>query len=270
MEYGVLAHNAGQLPLSELPFRIHERGFTYVQLALAKAIADVDTSLGRLSPGLANRVAEEFAKHGVSIPVLGCYIDMVHPDEEVRRYGVERFKEHIRMARHFGAAMVASETGFESARYGGEQAWELMRRTVEELLEEAEKWGVIVAIEPCNGQIVHTAERWQRLSEEAPSSNLGAVLDPNNILNGSNFGRQDEVIRDAFERLGSRIVLAHAKDKAYDREGGLKEVCAGKGVMNYPLFMELLRKHKPYVHVTLEAVAPDEMEDALRFMKSFG
>jgi L-ribulose-5-phosphate 3-epimerase len=270
VEFGVLAHNVGPSPLSELPRRINERGFKYVQLALAKAITDIDTSLGRLSPGLANHVAEEFAKHGVGIPVLGCYIDMVNPDEESRRYGVERFKEHIRMARHFGTAMIATETGFESAKYSSDQAWELMRRTVEELLEEAEKWGTFVAIEPCNGQIIHTAGQWQRLSEELPSPNLGAVLDPNNILNGSNFGAQDEVIRDAFERLGSRIVLAHAKDKAYGPEGGLIEVCAGKGSMNYPLFMELLRKHKPYVHVTLEAVAPEEMNEALRFMKSFG
>lgn len=269
MEFGVLAHNAGPSPLHELPRRIGERGFKYVQLALAKAITDIDTSLGRLSPGLANRVAEEFERHGVRIPVLGCYIDMVHPDEETRRYGVERFKEHIRMARHFGTAMIASETGFESSRYSGEQAWELMRHTVEELLEEAEKWGTIVAIEPCNGQIVHTAEQWQRLSEEAPSSNLGAVLDPNNILHAGNFARQDEVIRDAFERLGNRIVLAHAKDKTYGPDGKLAEVCAGKGGMNYPLFMELLRKHKPYVHVTLEAVAPEEMDEALRFMKGF-
>lgn len=266
-EFGALAHDAGQLPLAELPRRIGEKGFRYVQLALAKAIKDVDSGLGRLSPGLANKVAEEFGKHGVGIPVLGCYIDMVNPDEEVRRYGVDRFKEHIRMARHFGAAVVDTETGFVSARYNKEQAWELMRRTVEELLEEAEKYGVFVGIEPCNGQIVSTAEEWQRLSMELPSSNLGAVLDPCNILNEGNFERQDEVIRDAFERLGSRIVLAHAKDTGWGADGKFRQCGAGQGSLNYPLFIELLHKHKPYVHVTTEGLTPDTMIGALRFMQ---
>ncbi|WP_438444486.1 sugar phosphate isomerase/epimerase family protein [Gorillibacterium sp. sgz5001074] len=267
-EYGILAHDVGQLPLAELPRRIAEKGFRYVQLALAKAITDVDTSLGKLSPGLGNRIAEEFERSGVRIPVLGCYIDMVNPDEDARRYGVERFKEHLRMARHFGAALVDTETGFVSAKYNKEQAWELMRRTVEELLEEAEKFGVFVGIEPCNGQIVSTAEEWQRLSEELPSRNLGAVLDPCNILNDGNFDRQDAIIRDAFERLGDRIVLGHAKDVGWGADGKLLQLGAGQGALNYPLFLELLNKHKPFVHVTMENLKPAEMVEALRFMKS--
>lgn len=269
MEVGVLAHCVGKQPLKELPRLIGEQGYRYVQLALAKALADVDTDLGRLSPGLANAVAEEFDRHGVKIPVLGCYIDMVNTNEEVRRHGIERFKEHIRMARHFGAAIVDTETGHVSEKYPAEAAWELTRRTVEELLEEAYKWGVIVAVEPANGHIIGTAQDWRRLADEVKSTHLAAVIDPCNILRDKDFPRQDEAMREAFQLLGDHIVLAHCKDLYVDREGVVREACAGKGTLNYPLFTELLKKHKPHVHMTMESIEPEEMKDAIRFLKSF-
>lgn len=268
MEIGLLAHTVGQLPYKELPREIGERGFRYVQLALAKAISDVDTSLGKLSPGLANVIAEEFDRHHVKIPVLGCYIDMVNPDEDARRYGIERFKEHIRMARHFGAAVVDTETGHVSAKYNQEQAWDLTRRTVEELLEEAEKWGVIVAVEPANGHIIGTAQDWHRLSQEVKSTNLAAVIDPCNILRDKDFPRQDEAMREAFRLMGEHVVLAHAKDLYTGPDGRLQETCAGKGELHYPLFIELLKQYKPHVHVSLESVKPEEMAETLKFMKS--
>ncbi|MNR60794.1 hypothetical protein D3C85_1823680 [compost metagenome] len=47
----------------------------------------------------------------------------------------------------------------------------------------------------------------------------------------------------------------------------MKETFAGNGTLNYPLFVELLKQHKPHVHMTLESVAPSDMESALRFLK---
>ncbi|MDF2925925.1 MAG: sugar phosphate isomerase/epimerase [Paenibacillaceae bacterium] len=269
MEIGLLAHCVGQHSYKELPRLVGEQGFGYVQLALAKAISDVDTSLGKLSPGLANAIAEEFDRHSVKIPVLGCYINMVDPNEEARRYGIDRFKEHIRMARHFGAAVVDTETGHVSAKYNEEQAWELTRRTVEELLEEAEKWGVIVAVEPANSHIIGTAQDWRRLADEVNSTHLAAVIDPCNILRDKDFHRQDEAMREAFRLLGDRVVLAHSKDLYVDGDGAVREACTGKGTLNYALFTDLLKQYKPHVHVTLESVKPEEMQDAIQYLKRF-
>lgn len=270
MEFGVLAHCVGKQTLKELPRLIGEQGYKYVQLALAKAISDVDTGLGRLSPGLGNAVAEEFDRHGVKIPVLGCYIDMVNPNEEARRYGIERFKEHIRMARHFGAAIVDTETGHVSDKYPAEAAWELTVRTVEELLEEAYKWGVQVAVEPANGHIIGTAQDWRRLADEVKSTHLAAVIDPCNILRDKDFPhRQDEAMREAFELMGDHVVLAHCKDLYVDSNGAVREACAGKGTLNYTLFTDLLKQYKPHVHMTMESVKPEEMKDAIRYLKGF-
>ncbi|MNI78558.1 Xylose isomerase-like TIM barrel [compost metagenome] len=138
---------------------------------------------------------------------------------------------------------------------------------MEELLEEAEKWGVIVAVEPANGHIIGTAQDWRRLSDEVKSSNLAAVIDPCNILRDNDFHRQDDAMREAFELMGDHIVLAHSKDLLVGADGIIRETCTGKGTLNYPLFVELLKKYKPHVHMSLESVKPEEMPEALRFLK---
>jgi hypothetical protein len=55
MAYGTLAHTVGTLPLQQLTQKLGTYNLDFVQLALAKAIGDIDTRLGKLSPGLANQ-----------------------------------------------------------------------------------------------------------------------------------------------------------------------------------------------------------------------
>ena len=100
-------------------------------------------------------------KKDVQISVLGCYIHMIHPDKEKRQAELDRFKEHIRFARDFGCSIVGTETGNVHEKTGyttdnfEEQPFLDVVDSVRELVEEAEKFGVIVAIErrhqsPCS------------------------------------------------------------------------------------------------------------------------
>ncbi|CAG7651382.1 hypothetical protein PAESOLCIP111_06304 [Paenibacillus solanacearum] len=258
MRYGILAHNLGKTTCDELVRRVSSYGFEFVQLALAKALSDMDTSLGRLSPGLANHVADTFARQGVRISVLGCYINPIHPNMEERRYGIERFKEHLRYARDFGASVVATETGTIQTymeahpERSTEELWNQLRGVVEELAEEAEKWGVTLGIEPSGTEVIHTADLMHRMLEEVPSTSIGVVIDPCHLLHAHNIERQHEVLQHAFRQLGHRIVLAHVKDMDFTPEGKKTYVRMGTGCVDYPFFMQLLRQYKPYSNVSFE------------------
>ncbi|TBL79978.1 sugar phosphate isomerase/epimerase family protein [Paenibacillus thalictri] len=274
MNLGILAHCYGKLPLEELAVKIGAGGFNSVQLALAKALADVESGLGQLSPGLANYVAESFDRRGVRIAVLGCYINPINPDQAARRYEIDRFKEHLRYARDFGASMVATETGklttYQEQNPDGYQqvAWNLLRETVEELAEEAEKWGVMLAIEPATSLVIHDTDGMVRLLAEVPSSNIGVVIDPVNLLEGYNIERQDEVMIDAFSRLGHKTALIHAKDIVMDPNGQKKYApVIGQGILNYPLFMSLLKKHKPFIDVSLEGLEERHIATSAAFVR---
>lgn len=261
MPVGVLAHLFGSLPYKELPVKVAGQGFTHVQLALWKAISDVDFGKpGNLSPGLAGAIGEQFDKNGVSISVLGCYVRLFDRDEDVRRANVNRFKELLRHAKYFGAPMVAAETGRYEDGGHTDRDWAVMKSTLEELVEEAEKWGVYVGLEAASGHLIGTAPELARMLEEVPSSMVGVVLDPGNLMTADNFARQNEVIEEAFELLGDRIIAAHAKDRIVLPDGGLGVVPAGFGEMNYELYMKLLNQYKPHVHIVMEEANPQQMQ----------
>lgn len=269
MNIGVLSTAFGNLTLSRLATATHEFGFTKTQLNLIR-IDDVDSRPGKLSPGLANFVAEQFERHRVKIPVLGCYTNLIHPDKEQREAGIRRFKDHLRFARDFGASVVATETGtqnpnnqFHSHEDNQSEAnWQLLRGIIGELAEEAEKWGIHLALEGATKTVVNTPERMQRMLEEVPSSSLGIVMDPCNYIDTANMDRQCEVMDDAFARLGNRILLAHAKDFRVTN-GKMTQPAAGTGELNYPHYLRQLVQNKPFGHLFLEHLRPDQMYSAL-------
>ncbi|MFB9328164.1 sugar phosphate isomerase/epimerase family protein [Paenibacillus aurantiacus] len=269
MSVGVLAHLFGCLPYRELAEKVGSAGFRHVQLALWKAVRDVDFSQpGKLSPGLAASIAEEFAKHDVRISVLGCYLHMFDRDEERRRVNIARFKELLRYAPLLGCPTVAFETGVNPGGDYTDQDWTVMRRTLEELAEEAERWGTFIGLEAANGHLVGTAPQLHRMLEEVPSSSIGVVLDPGNLLNDDNFNQQDEVIEEAFRLLGSRIIACHAKDRLPGSDGRIVTAAAGFGQMNYALYMKLLRACKPGVDIIMEEASTADMAAVKRFIEN--
>lgn len=273
MGFGTLAHKVGKRPFKEVVQRLAALDIDFVQLAMSKAFSDIDTSLGHLSPGLASRIAEQFAKAGIRIGILGCYINPVHPDPAERRNELNRFKEHIRFARHLGAPIVATETGAlttyieqEPERYI-EKGWEVLRASVEELAEEAEKWGVYVGLEPVKVHTLTTPEKMRQILDEVPSSMLGVVLDPCNLLNHENLDRQDEIIDQAFDLFGDRIIAAHLKDINFTDDGRTKTSKPGSGIFHTARFLEKLNRQKPMIDISIEDTDEQDLNDVIRYLK---
>ena len=267
MSAGILAHLLGKMPYKELAAKTADYGFPYVQLALAKAFSDVDARLGKLSPGLAQEVGGAFAERGVRIAVLGCYASLVELDDEAYRHNVDRFKEHLRHARHFGAPIVATEVGGVTDPERRAEHVDRLNRALQELVEEAERWGVTIGLEAAQRHLIDSSETLAETLERFPSSCVGVVLDPCNLMNDQRFKEQDHTIREAFRLLGPRIVSTHAKDLRRTADQSLKETAAGSGELNYPLFFELLEQYKPHGYVTLEAVNESQMAEAARFVR---
>lgn len=267
MSVGVLAHLLGTMPYKELAAKTAAQGFPYVQLALSKAFSDVDARLGKLSPGLAQEVGGAFAENGVRIAVLGCYASLVDLDDEVFRHNVDRFKEHLRNARHFGAPIVATEVGGVTNPERRVEHVQRLNRALEELVEEAERWGVTIGLEAAQGHMIDSTETLAETIDRFPSSCVGVVMDPCNLMNPARFDNQDHTIREAFRLLGPRIVSAHVKDLNRAEDGTLRETAAGLGELNYPLFFELLEQYKPYGFATMEAVSESQMAEAARFVR---
>lgn len=273
MRIGVRAHDFGKQSVEELARKISEMGFDCIQLALSKAIADMDFSLGRLNPGMAWRIGKTFDRYGIQIAVLGCYINPVHPDKAERKRQIEQFREHLRFARDFGCGIVATETGSLNADFSfhpdnhGEKAFYDLVESVKEMTEEAEHFGVITAIEGVTRYVTHTPERVAKVLELVNSNNLQVVFDPVNLISIDNYQDQDHIISRSFELFGDRMVILHVKDFAI-QDGKMKSVQAGSGMLNYELLFKLLKTHKPDINILMEDAKPETMAAGMAYLKS--
>lgn len=272
IRYGTLAHTFGCLPIKELTTTLQHYDIDFVQLALSKAIQDLDTSTGKLSPGLASYIGEQFDQAGVRIGVLGCYINPIHPDPEIRRLEINRFKEHLRYARQFGAPMVATETGSlhtyqEQDPVHYEQiGWDTLRATVEELAEEAEKWGVFLGLEGVCTHTLSTPDKMRRILDEVPSSCIGVVLDPINFI-GTATHLQGQIVDDSFRLFGDRIIMAHLKD-IYQDGDKIYHGKAGQGLFHTQAFLSRLQEYKPMIDVSLEDIQAQEINETVSLLKT--
>jgi L-ribulose-5-phosphate 3-epimerase len=274
MNLGVRAHDFGRLPAGELGRRIRAHGFTCVQLAPAKALAEFAAPGGRLTPEFAASAREALAAAGVRIAVLGCYINPVDPDPARRREQLERFKDHLRMARHFGCRVVGTETGSLNADFSfhpanrGEAAFQTLLTGVRELAAVAEAEDAWVGIEGVERYVISDARRLRRLLDAVGSDHVQVIFDPVNLLSPENHVRQDDIIREAFDVLGDRIVVLHAKDFVPEA-GGLRPVLAGLGRLNYGLVMELVRERRPEIDILMEDTDPATVDQGVRFLRGF-
>jgi sugar phosphate isomerase/epimerase len=273
MRIGIRAHDVGKLPADELAGRIAARGLTCVQLAVNKAIEGLNLKAGDMTPGLAWHVGQAFARHHVQIAVLGCYINLSHPDVGARRGLMEFFKDHLCHARDFGCGVVATETGSLNADWSyhpqnrGDAAFADLIPTVAELAAEAERFGVVFGIEGVTSHVLCSPRRIRQLLDAVGSNNLRIVFDPVNLLSIENYRDQDRVIQESFDLFGDRIAVIHAKDFTV-QDNTLKQVRAGQGMLNHKLLLGLLRQRKPYISILLEEAGEQTAEECVRFLNN--
>jgi len=271
MKIGVRGHDVIHSNLDELGKTIYEKNLKSVHLALKKVKTGVNITKGSITPGMAREFRDIFSKYNVNISILGCYINLAHPDDEELNVLLDSFKEHIRFARDFGCSIVGTETGALNKEYlytpqnNTEEAFQRTLNSIKILVEEAEKFGVFVAIEGVTKHVINTPERIKRVIDNVKSNNLQVIYDPVNLIDENNYDKQDDLIRKSFELFGDRIVAIHAKDYVYE-DGNIKLATIGKGQFNYPLLLSLIKQKKPYIDVLLENTTPKDIDESINYI----
>ncbi len=232
-------------------------GFSCVHLALHKVISGVTFDDAAMTEGLAMHIKRVFAQNDLDVAVLGCYLNLAHPDPAKLAEIQSRYTANIRVAALSGACMVGTETGAPNAQYRFEpacrtrEALDTFIRGLAPVVETAEKYGVTLAIEPVYSHIVYNADRALEVIRTLQSPNLRIIFDPVNLLAPENVERREAVLADAMDKLCDRIAMVHLKD--YIRTPGkLISVAAGTGDMDYTEILRFLKARKPYVMATLE------------------
>ena len=272
MQLGIRLHDIKKAPLEERLAIANEQGFLCGHLALSKVISEYPVDDGALTPGYAMYLKKLFAKNGLDIAVLGCYLNLANPNEEQLAKITHRYLAHIRFASLLGVGVVGTETGAVNEEYKFEEknhsdeALDIFIRNVKPVLSYAEKMGVIFAIEPVWKHIVYNPARARRVLDEINSPTLQIILDPVNLLDYCNYKDQVAIVDEAIDLLGEDVAMVHLKD-FIPEDGKLRSVGCGLGQMDYTSVLKFMKDHKPFIHATLEDTTPENNVQVKNFIQ---
>ena len=272
MQLGIRLHDIAKGTLEERLAIAKEQGFACGHLALSKVIDEYSVADSALTPGYAMYHKKMFEKYGIDIAVLGCYLNLAHPNPQKLAEIQNRYKAHIRLASMLGCGVVGTETGAPNEKYAyeeachSEEALELFIKNVTPIVRYAEQMGIVFAIEPVFKHIVCNPARARKVLDAVNSPNLQIILDPVNLLDISNYMRQKEIVQEAIEVLGKDVAVVHIKDYVV-QDDKLISVAAGTGKMDYSDLMSFIKKDKPFIHVTLENTTPDNAVEARKYIQ---
>jgi sugar phosphate isomerase/epimerase len=271
--FGLRAHDFGTRPVAELAPSIASSGATCVQLALAKALPGEHLLPADFGDAGLVEIRDTFSAHGISIAVIGCYIDTVNPDVNAREFSLRRFEAHIAAADSLGCRVIGTETGspipYLDQPEGRDKAFRIAVGSLKRLVLAAEAKGICVGVEAvAEYHSLSTLEHVRILIEECSSPALGIIFDPVNLIPLVGVASMDAFLDECFVTFGERIVAIHAKDfSMVPGENGLVKLgdlpVGTTGVMDWVgVFKRLIKAGKQQVPILLEDTSPAHAVDA--------
>lgn len=255
--------------IEDLAEKTKEQGIHTLQLALGLSFPEMSSGANEINSGMGNYVKRVLEKQEVSVGILSCYINMIHPDLTIREELLTKFEQYLRYASSFGASMVASETGcvLPEIQYTEEnftdEAFAEAVSVIRRLVKAGEKYQMMVGIEPGLNHPVYSLARVEQLIQAVDSDYLGIILDPTNLITSTDYQGQVQLVEEAFERFGEKICAVHLKDFRVEQEK-IVPVNLGDGVIEYTKIKEIIMKNRPYLYVVLE----ETKDDGIRYGRS--
>ncbi len=263
MKFGIRAHNIKAAGLKDLSAKCAGLGIENIQLALAKSFPDFKR--GSFTPLYARKIRDAFSTNGISVAVLGAYINCIHPDKDVRKSELDFFKEQLRFAKFIGADMVGLET---SSMEGAdkEYAYGCVLESMRELTEYAEKLGVMIGVEGVWAHVINSPDMMRRLTDDLNSPNVGVIFDPVNYINSENYTRQREIIKKHFELLGDITYAVHIKDFSVS-DGNVSDAVPGEGIFDFDCLFSEIKASKKEIPMLMETVTEESFPPTAKLLE---
>jgi len=272
MTIGIFAKTFMHPSLEGILHSVHHHGLTQVQFNMS--CAGLASMPDYIDPAIAKKIYTETYKRNIRIAAVSGTFNMIHPDVKERESGLKKL-------RTLAAACAAMETFIITLCTGSRNpgnmwqfhpenntssAWNDLLEIMEKALEIAEEYKVILAFEPEPANVVADAHKGKRLLNEMRSKHLKVVMDAANLFQPGNVHAMRETMTEAFDLLGNDIVLAHAKDIQI-KNNELEVVAAGKGILDYDGYVELLQEYSFSGALILHGLQEDEVETSIQFLE---
>ena len=247
-------------------------GLACVQVSMS--CAGLPDMPDEIPAGLPERFRRAAAARGLALASLQGTFNMCHPDPERRRDGLGRLAVLAAACAPMGVSKIHICTGTRDPNSmwrrhpdnGLPESWRDMAACVREATDIARQAGVTLAFEPEVNNVVDSARKARRLLDEIASPHLKVTFDPANIFHAGQLPRMKEVLEEAFALLGNDIALAHAKD--LDRDGDAGHKAAGEGLLDYDLYLRLLRASRFNGPLLLHGLSRAQTPGCVAFLRA--
>jgi sugar phosphate isomerase/epimerase len=268
---GIFAKTFVRPRLEEVLDAVGAYGLSCIQFNMA--CAGLDALPDEIDPALADYVQAQVKCRGLEMSAVSGTFNMIDPDLVGRRDGLRRLSVLISVAKRMGTSIITLCTGtrhptnmwHRHADNDLPEAWEDLVSAMQEALRIAEDHQVTLAFEPEIANVVDSAVKGRRLLDDMRSSYLRVVMDPANLFRSGKLSKMREILDEAFELLGDRIVIAHAKDLSQDGEAGHE--AAGTGRLDYDLYLSLLEKVNFDGPLILHSLSESQVEQSVAFLR---
>lgn len=272
MQLGIFAKTFVRPTLEDTLDAVVFHGFRCVQFNLA--VAGVSSLPIEIGPALVDHIRDGMASRGITMAAISGTFNMIDPDLERRQEGVRRLRNLIAACEGLDTSIVTLCTGTRHATdmwashpfNDSPGAWQDLVESMHAVVTKADECHVTLAFEPEVSNVIDSARKGRRLLDEIASPNLKVVMDPANLFHAGEIPRMSSVLTEAFDLLGNDIVLAHAKDLSSDGEAGHE--AAGRGVLDYPLYLSLLESMQFDGALILHGLEESQVRASLAFLRS--
>ncbi len=271
MELGIFAKTFKRSGVREvfaavISHKIHSVQFNF-------SVAGLPTLPEKIDIALSREIALETLKHQVKIAAISGTFNMIDPDVSKRKTGLKNLQELANACRLINVPVITLCTGTCDPKnmWQGHpdnnlaQTWLELTKMVGKALEMTENSGVILAMEPELNNVVNSAEKAYRLLQEMQSSRLRIVMDGANLIERDQISQMREILTHAFDLLGDKIILAHAKEIPVEEHSGYEAM--GQGLLDFDFYLRLFKKYQFRGSLILHGVDETQVEPSLKFIR---
>lgn len=271
MKIGIFSRTYEITDLEETYRRMTAQGIYHTQFNLSNA--GLETLPNYIDEEKIKEINRLTRQYNITIDALSGTFNMIDPDLNKRKEGCEQFEIQCTIAHMLHIPIVSLCTGSKNPESKwkwhddnlSQAAWDDLLRSTEQILQYAEKQNVILGVETEASNIINTPERAKKYMDCFKSDRIKIIMDGANLFTKEQVCNMHQTLIDAFEILGQDIVLAHAKD-FYLKD----EICfvgAGKGILDFAFYTELLKKYKYDGALVMHGLPEEQVEDCSKYLK---
>ncbi len=272
MDVGIFAKIFPRATLEATLDAVQQHGIHFVQFNMA--CAGLTTLPDQIPSVLTHRIRDAFDERNLTMSAISGTYNMIHPNPAHREEGLRRLRVLINACDGLGVRVITVCTGTRDAQNMWRkhadndtvEAWSDLIFYIRQAVVLAQDAGVQIGVEPELSNVIDSAPKARRLLDEIGSPVLRVVMDASNLLHVAERENMQMILNDAFDLLGHDVALVHAKDLM----AGGPDVhgAAGTGVLDYDLYLDLLRASGYNGPLILHTLREDQVEQSVRFLRS--